>query len=600
MSGRIERKNRLLVTLCLSWVLVCWNGFAQTSQEVGKEIAPGVLFEKNVPIPTRDGSVVMANVFRPAAEGNYPVVMSMSAYAKDLHTKVLHAKSWEDMLARVPGLLDNSSGDFHNWEVYDPEVWVPYGYVIVRVDSRGSGKSPGHLFPMSLKESEDYYDAIEWAGTQSWSNGKVGMAGISYFAMIQWKVAATQPPHLAGFIPWEGASDTARDAGRHGGILSNTFASLWWGRAIIPVQHGNARLKDADDGAPLGGPVSLSPAELAANRTNPLAYAANLPIDDPFITDRNADFSKIKAPFLSAANWGAMGLHLRGNFEGFVRSASEQKWLETHGSDHVIPFYSEEGQALQKEFFDYFLKGENNGWDDRPPVILRVRHPGEKFELREENEWPLARTEWTRFAMDASSNGLGVDPITEAKVSYQAMKEAVTFRTLPFEETTEITGPVMANLWVSSSTSDMDIFATLQLFDPEGEEVTVEGTSDPAAAIAQGWLRATHRKLDESMSTPYRPYHSHDDIQPMVPGKAYEVQVEIWPTSIVVPEGYSLALRLEGKDFSRAASGAGIFTGSGHFLHNDPKDRPSDIFGGINSIHTGGEYDSYLQLPVIP
>lgn len=596
-------KGYMTAAMYMLWVLMASTSSAATVGVVGKEIAPGVWFEKSVTIPTRDGSPVIANVYRPTLAGSYPVIISMSSYGKDLHTKAFSSHAWEDMKARVPGLLDNSSGAYHSWEAQDPEVWVPYGYVLIRVDSRGSGKSPGYLNPFSRKEVEDYYDAIEWAAEQPWSNGKVGMAGISYFAIIQWMVASMQPPHLAGFIPWEGASDGYRDIFRHGGILSNLFPKLWWGRQIEPVQHGNGTspFKDADDGSPVGGPNSLSAAQLAENRFNSFEEGVAHPLNDSFYTGKAAGISEITAPFLSSANWGGLGLHLRGNVQGFLRSSSQQKWLETHGGNHYVPFFSARGQALQKEFFDHFLKGEDNGWDKRPPVILRVRHVGENFVEREEQEWPLARTEWRKLALDADSMQIAdLVPAAVADASYAAMEEAVIFTTDAFEVETEITGPLMANLWVSSSTSDMDIFATLQLFAPDGSEVTFEGASEYAVPISQGWLRASHRTLDPDMSTPYRPYHAHAKSKPLTPGEVYEVQVEIWPTSIVVPSGYTLALRLEGRDFSRAPTGSGPMTGSGPFLHIDPRDRLPKTFGGTNTIHTGGGYESYLLLPVIP
>ena len=91
------------------------------------------------------------------------------------------------------------------------------------------------------------------------------------------------------------------------------------------------------------------------------------------------DWSKVTVPLLSAANWGGQGLHPRGNFEGFVRAASQQKWLEVHGIEHWTHFYTDYGVALQKRFFDHFLKGEDTGWTKQPQVLLQVRHPGERF-----------------------------------------------------------------------------------------------------------------------------------------------------------------------------------------------------------------------------
>ena len=115
-------------------------------------------------------------------------------------------------------------------------------------------------------------------------------------------------------------------------------------------------------------------------------------------------------PLLSAGNWGGHGLHLRGNVEGFVRAASRQKWLEVHGGTHWTQFYTDYGVGLQKRFFGHFLKGEDTGWDRQPPVQLQIRHPGEQFVERHENEWPLARTQWTKFHLDPASGALGREP----------------------------------------------------------------------------------------------------------------------------------------------------------------------------------------------
>jgi hypothetical protein len=145
----------------------------------------------------------------------------------------------------------------------------------------------------------------------------------------------------------------------------------------------------------------------------------------------------------------------------------------------------------------------------------------------------------------------------------------------------------------------MDLFVTLRVFDPTGSEVTFVGANDPKAPVSQGWLRVSHRKIDPERSRPYKPYHPHDGGQPVTPGEIYDVDVEIWPTSIVVPAGYRLALTIGGQDFERPDT-EGLMKGSGIFLHNDPADRPRNIFGGVNTIHSGGNRSSYLLLPHVP
>ena len=191
---------RLALVLGLAWLL---DGVSPSSARAVQpvEIRDGVVFEKNVSIPTDDGAFLMSNVFRPKAAGRYPVLLSMSIYGKDIHTRDFNPDVWEEMLEHIPDLCARSSCNYHAWEVPDPEVWVPDGYVVIRVDARGSGKTPGKIDPFTEREIRDLYDAIERAGVQPWSNGRVGLAGISYYAMVQWGVAALRPPHLAAIAP---------------------------------------------------------------------------------------------------------------------------------------------------------------------------------------------------------------------------------------------------------------------------------------------------------------------------------------------------------------------------------------------------------------
>ena len=312
-------------------------------------------------------------------------------------------------------------------------------------------------------------------------------------------------------------------------------------------------------------------------------------------------------PLLSAANWGGQGLHPRGNFEGYTRAASTQKWLEAHGGSHWAPFYTDYGVGLQKKFFDYFLKGKQNGWDQQPKVQLQIRHPGERFVLRHENEWPLARTQWTNFYLDPAQLTLSaiVKNITKT-ITYDAMSDGVTFSTPRLEADTEITGPSALKLFLSSSTRDADLFIILRVFDAQDNEVLFQGALDPKTPIAQGWLRASHRKLDRTLSLPYRPYHTHDEKQPLTPGEIVELDIEIWPSCIVVPKGHRVALTIKGKDYDHGQSAASLsnmknpMSGCGPFMHDDPQDRPPEIFGGKVTLHFGPQYPALLLLPVIP
>jgi uncharacterized protein len=563
----------------------------------------------DVPVEMDDGVVLRADVYRPLGEGQYPVILSYGPYGKGLAFQAGYPDQWRLMATEHPDVPAGSSNRYQNWETCDPEKWVPDGYACVRVDSRGAGRSPGYLDHFSPRETNDLYECIEWAAIQPWSTGKVGLSGISYLAINQWHVASLQPPHLVAMIPWEGAADWHRDCTYHGGILS-TFWENWYRIQVLAVQHGLGLRGPLNEntGELVAGPETLTDEELAANRCDLGDDILAHPLDDDYHRERSPDWSKVVVPFLSAGNWGGHGLHLRGNTEAFVRAASAQKWLELHGLEHWTHYYTDYGIALQKLFFAHYLQGVDNGWQDRPPVILNVRKV-DGFVQRAESEWPLARTRWTRLYLDHEARALTDEaPSNEGSVSYDVREDGITFMSSPFAQETEITGPVAARLFVSSESTDADVFAVLRLFDPQGEEIVFVGAIDPHTPVAQGWLRASHRKIDPELSTEYRPYHTHDEAQPLEPGQVYQLDVEIWPTSVVVPVGHRIALTVRGKDYEYGGSGdAGHLTtfanelrGCGPFVHDDVRNRPTDVFCGVNTLHCGGSRDAYLLLPVVP
>ena len=180
-----------------------------------------MIFEKDLPTPVSDGNTLRCNIFRPSHPGRFPVVMAQGIYGKDVHFADAYKSQWTRLLELYPDLCRNgSTGRYLRWETVDPERWVPDDYVVIQIDARGSGKSPGYRDPYSPREIQDYYDAIEWAAREPWSNGRVGLIGISYYAITQWLVAALTPPHLAAIVPWEGACDHYRDWSYKGGLRS--------------------------------------------------------------------------------------------------------------------------------------------------------------------------------------------------------------------------------------------------------------------------------------------------------------------------------------------------------------------------------------------
>ena len=561
-----------------------------------------VVLDRDVDITMRDGAKLKANVFRPDAPGKYPVVMTFGPYGKDLHFSDHRLESWETLVNDYPDIFEVSSGKHMVFETPDPEVWVPHGYVTIRVDSRGACKSPGKLDVNSPQEFVDFYDAIEWAGVQPWSNGKIGLIGISYYACGQWMVASLRPPHLAAIQPWQGTSDFYRGRTRQGGMFCNGFVHRWWS-GVIRKQYGNPKcdLKDMITGERLAGGPDLSDEQLKANRSEYIEAVLAHPFDDEHYKSRSGDVSKIDIPALVVANWGGLGLHLRGTITGFMGLSSKQKWLKVQSGSYFATFFKPDFVAIQRKFFDRFLKGIDNGWEKEPLVEVHVRAPGDTVKrVVRGKEWPLETTKWTKLYLDAAKKSLEWAPPKDgSKASYPALSEGAVFTSAPLDRDLEFGGPMKAKLFVECDKPDMDMFVAVQGFDPQGKEVTFFAADEPKLPISQGWLRVTHRKLDAKRTTEWMPWHSHSEHQPLKPGEVYEIDVEIWPASVSLPKGSRLALRLQGKDFERPDA-TGPLKGSGLFTHTDPTDRPTERFNGTHTVHAGAARASYLLLPVLP
>jgi len=571
------------------------------------EIRDGMRIDWDCEIKMSDGLVLKADVFRPINEGQYPVIMTHGPYAKGLAFQEGYPSAWNRMVDEHPDVAAGSSNLYQNWEVADPEKWVPDGYVCLRVDSRGCGASPGYVDHFSPRETKDFAECIHWAGVQPWSNGKVGLNGVSYYGINAWQVASLQPEYLAAICIWEGSADWYRDMTHHGGILS-TFWANWYDMQVKSVQYGLGDRGPVSlvTGRQICGDETLSEDQLAANRCDFGNEIYAHPFDDNYHKIRSAAWSKITTPILTAANWGGQGLHPRGNFEGFMRAASGNKWLEAHGLEHWTEFYTDYGVLLQKRFFDYFLKGLDNGWDEQPRVQLQIRKIN-GFEQRHEQDWPIPRTRWTSFYIHENLT-LSMDkPASSTTLSFDAKEDGLTFYSEPLSTDMEITGPSAFQGMISSSTNDADLFIVLQVFSPDNEEIVFQGAIDPNTPVGQGWLRASHRKLDTELSQSWRPYHKHDEKQLLEPGKPVQLDIEVWPTSIVIPAGFKIGLSIRGRDYEnpdakseRLSNFKNDLKGCGPFLHNDPRDRPMEVFGGTTTLHISAENPGFILLPVIP
>lgn len=522
-------------------------------------VEDGVQIECNVKVVLRDGVGIYVDIYRPENQTDIPILISWAPYGK------IPLINWDN---DFPG-SDVDSGRLSKYtpfEAPDPIYWTLNGYAVIFADPRGLFYSEGELATfVSNQEAEDQYDLIEWAGIQEWSNGKVGLAGVSYLAWSQWKVAALNPPHLAAINPWEGVTDFYRELAFHGGIPNTQFMKM------------------------LQGVISCS-------MTNVEDFNSMV-TENPFINDywnsKNADLTKITVPAYVVASWSDHALHTRGTLEGFKKISSEEKWLEVHGRKKWAYYYDSESIKRQKAFFDYFLKGKETELKRWPKVRIEIRDSYDKFELREEQEWPLQRTNYNPLFLDAKSSNL-IDKIspTESSIHYESQNEedCATFDYV-FSEKTEMTGYSKLRLWVSTEQSeDMDIFVAIQKLDVNGQTV-----NSPYFAtfedgnVALGWLRASHRELDEENSTLHQPVHKHEKEVPLpVDGTPVPIDIEIWPSSTIFNSGETLRIVIQGTDVNKYKEG--LFAPG----HKNLKNK------GKHFIHTGGKYNSHLLLPIIP
>lgn len=522
-------------------------------------LPPGIRVEKDVMVPLRDGVHLAVNVYRPEIPGRYPVVMCAHPYGKDQlprKTPFGYSPPFTYRLMRQTGPVRFS--DQTGWEAPDPARWVPRGYVVVNADLRGFFRSegaPGHL--MSDQEAQDYYDLIEWAAAQPWSDGNIGLNGVSYLAIAQWKVAALSPPHLKAICAWEGLSDIYKDLMYPGGIREDGFTALW-GRQ---VKSG----------------VDLRDEQLRR------------PTRDEWFRSLVPELEKITVPALICGSFSDQSLHTRGSFRAFERISSRYKWLYTHRSGKWATYYGEDALGWQFRFFDCFLKGRDNGMKEVPAVRLAVHDTRTEFVVRAEPAWPLERTRWTALYLDASSGQLRLDePEASSAASFDAPKGELQFSwAAPWD--LELTGPMRLVVYVSvEQTDDLHLFAGVRKI-RGGRHVTFEGSYGFAYdLVTKGWLKASLRAVNEELSRPGQPEHDFDAPQPLKPGEVVELQVALLPSATFFKRGDILRLDLRGSWFFAANPLAGA--GPSAYQESPP---------GTCVVHTGAGRRSHLLVPLV-
>ncbi|EEU34858.1 uncharacterized protein NECHADRAFT_55059 [Fusarium vanettenii 77-13-4] len=579
--------------------------------KVDKDSYP-YIYEENVGIPIKSiGGLVRTNVYRPKGIEKAPVIVTYGPYGKDVPYEVFQPNSFRDV-------NPNQKSAHSSFETPDPKFWTGQGYVVVRADEIGVGQSPGVLDSMSKATSEAFFEIIEWAAIQPWSTGKVGLLGISYFAGSQWRVAARRPKGLTCIIPYEGMADYYRDRCRPGGILALEFLKKWFTRNVMSNQYGLPG-KAARGWGPDTLEGDLSEEELVQNRRDQAEdNAAHRFRDEEYYASRDYNLEDIEVPLLSVGNWGSICCHLRGNIEGFVRASSQYKFLRMVVGRHDGPFYEEEEVRIQQSFLDAFLKDHDpSGWitGQIPPVDLILRNGSVSYDnkdasklypRRSENEWPIARTQFTKFYLTPDQRLTKDSPTTASysRLTYPALgtvenQHSLLFKSAPFDKLTEITGHIVAHICVSATPQlggpipkDIDLFFTLRHYSASGEECYYTGLMGDPAPLCKGWQRVSLRKINKEHplhreDRPHRDFFS-TDVLPVIPGEVYVVDAEIWPTNVVVRPGETIVLEVSSGDTQ----------GSGFFTH-ESDERTPEIMGGDNHIHFSSRYTNWVSLPII-
>lgn len=524
-----------------------------TPPEYAKRIVDGVLIETDVAVTLSDGVVIYLDLYRPVDDSiKAAPLIAWGPYGKHGHTQ--YSVNFPNA-----DVDDREMSAFTAFEAPDPFYWVRHGYAVINVDPRGTWYSQGNATYLSAQEARDFAEVIGWAGTQNWSNGKVGLSGVSYLTSAQWQVAALNPPHLAAINPWEGWSDMYREVVRHGGIPETSFWDYLPGR----WGHGLAQVEDLR-------------AETQARE-----------FSDNYWASKKADLAQIKVPAFVCASWSDQGLHTRGTLEGFAQISSPEKWLYVHGRKKWAHYYDARSMEMQRAFFDHFLLGKASELSDWPKVRYEVRERfGVGIEKRAQS-WPIENTKCLPLFL--SGQGLSVDEGAAQTLAYTPSDgERLTFD-YTFAQSCDVVGPMALHLNASiTQGTDMDIFVAIQKVDRTGNIVPFAYYAQfEDGPVALGWLRASHRELDEAASTDMRPVHTHARALPLSPGEPISVQIEIWPSGTHFAVGEKLRLVIAGSD---------IYTypkPSVYARHEDLRNV------GEQRIHVGENTQSKLLMPVL-
>ena len=528
-----------------------------------------IVFDKDVAVTLRDGVTVYVDVFRPAGTEPVPVILAYSPYGKGQGT----SPSVMGIFGLV-GIPNSVVSGLEKFEGPDPAFWCAEGYAVCNPDIRGVVDSDGDSVLWDRQDGRDSFDLIEWLAEQEWCTGKVGMSGTSYLAATQWFAAAEQPPHLAAINPWEGMSDVYRDLVMRGGMPDVGFARQLQTNSFF----GKGQKEDI------------------------VGEVERYPLMNDLWENKIPEFANITVPAYVVSCYSNT-LHTAGTFRAWRRIASVDKWLRVHNSQEWPDYYDEDNRADLLRFFDRFLKGEDNGWEQTP----RVRHAvldlqgGDRVAVAAD-EFPPTDVTSTKFYLNGRTRTLAVEaPADELPVSYsvESNPDAVSF-VIRFETETVLVGYPKAHLWVEAKEADdMDLFVLVQKLDKWGtplqafttpnQSAVAHDITDHGATIlcykgSDGRLRVSARTLDTSLSTEDVPAHTFDRVEKLSPGEIVEIDIELLPIGLVFYPGEQLRFVVSSRNLlGTMMPGIQEYVGAN---------------SGQHVIHTGGEYASYLQLPV--
>ncbi|MEU6147467.1 CocE/NonD family hydrolase [Streptomyces sp. NPDC047081] len=524
------------------------------------ERRPGMLIERDVAVEVAPGEHVYVDVYRPDNDAPAAPLISWSPYGK-------HNPAPIGVIYPHSGVRPEHTSEITAFESPDPEYWVPHGYAIVLADIPGTWYSEGRATYCSPEEAQRYAALVEWAGTRPWSTGKVGLSGVSYLTVSQWRVAELNPPHLAAINPWEGWTDTYREVVRHGGIPETSFwpyIQQRWGASTTEIE------------------------DLAAETE---AH----PFFDDFWASKSADLERITVPAFVVASWSDHGLHSRGTLEGFRRISSEHKWLDVHGRKKWAYYYEPANVERQRVFFDRFLHDRGPGPHDWPRVRMEARRTSYNGNFRTAAQWPPEETEYRQLYLRAGTGTLSPKPSdTEESVSYDSLGSGLASHRASFEftfdEPTEVIGHAVASLHMSApEADDLDVFVALFKLDAEGNHVHFPYFAQfDDGPVAVGWQRASHREQDTERSTPYLPVLAHRRQLPVAAGETVRLDIEVLPSGTRFEAGDRLLLVVQGSDVNRYPKPA-VYARHEETVNHGP-----------HFVHTGGRHDSHLTVPVLP